>query len=263
MPAKRSTSTPPKPKPYTRPLQPKTYIDVSDDEPDNDMVPILSSPSTAHDGSSDYNPDLETPTKVNRSNGKNRMYMFDDDEDDEMGSDVSYDEIKPVLSDDDGSYPGIVGDEYGDAYDEDEESGKHSKGKGTGKVKGKGKGKGKAKTATNTTPTKAKTGNGSSVGGSGKKPPIGWTGDENLKLFDQMHPKVTPNWGNVAAHVGRDSKVSCQNQTLVDQSVMSKQICSHGEEASSYGQGDVREVKPRREWCRWIGEEVTMIRVRG
>ena len=255
MPAKRSTSTPPKPKPYTRPLQPKTYIDVSDDEPDNDMVPILSSPSTAHDGSSDYNPDLETPTKVNRSNGKIRMYMFDDDEDDEMGSDIRYDEIKPALSDDEGSYPGIVGDEHRDEYEEEVEFGKKST--------TKGKGKAKTTTATKTTPTKAKTGKGSSVGGSGKKPPIGWTGDEDLKLFDQMHPKVTPNWGNVAAHVGRDSKVSCQSQTLADQSVLSKQICSHGEEASSYGQGDVGEVKPRRGWGRWIGEEVTMIRVRG
>jgi hypothetical protein len=189
MPAQRSTSPTPKsaPKPYARPSRssrPKTYIDIddSDDEPDHDKPPAFSSPSSdGSDRSSEYEPDIETPTKVKGNN--NQLYSFDDEEDD----------VKPDFSDDEISYPGLVKDEHADEEDY---------GKG-----GKEKAKGKAAKKT-ITPKKPKATKGGSVSGSGKKPGVGWIGEEDWVLFQQIHPKGTPNWASIAGAVGRDAKVS-------------------------------------------------------
>jgi hypothetical protein len=121
------------------------------------------------------------------------MYTKEDDDDDDY-------EMKPDLSDDE-SYPGIVGDDHKEDFekeDEDEEEyGRIGKGKkGKGGVKGKGK---------PSTPRKPKA---SSVGGSGKKPPVAWTADEDLILFNKMHPKVNkPDWKEIGLAVQRDAKV--------------------------------------------------------
>lgn len=192
MPAQRYTSPSPRSssKPYTRPSRPsraKTYIDISDDEAYSENAPALSSPSSnGNDGSSDYDPSVETPLKAKGSK-QSLMLTFYDEEDD----------MKPDFSDDEISYPGIVGDEHVEISEDEEEYGKA----------GKGKGKGKTAKST-TTPKKGKAIKGGSVGGSGKKPGVGWTAEEDWVLFQHLHPKVTPNWASVAANVGRDSKAS-------------------------------------------------------
>lgn len=129
MPAQRYTSPSPRSssKPYTRPSRPsraKTYIDISDDEAYHENAPALSSPSSnGNDGSSDYDPSLETPLKAMGS--KQSLMLTSYDEEDDM---------KPDFSDDEISYPGIVGDEHVETSEDEGEYGKAGKGKGRGKT---------------------------------------------------------------------------------------------------------------------------------
>lgn len=64
---------------------------------------------------------------------------------------------------------------------------------------------------------------------------IAWTGEENYKLFQKLHPKASVNWADVAEYVGngRDAKVSlchgvrsdkesCQNRYAIMQKQLPK-----------------------------------------
>lgn len=157
---------------------------------DNSGTPALSfNGSVDNDYSSDYAPHVETPSKPGKTNA-NSLYVFEDDDDD----------IKPDLSDDEISYPGIVADIHREESDDESNYGKKG-GKGKGKAKGNVK-----NTPKKVTPRKA----GSSVGGSGKKPGVAWMPQEDWMLFQQMHPKTSkPNWQDIANSVQRDAKVSC------------------------------------------------------
>jgi hypothetical protein len=152
---------------------------------DEGTPPLSSNASDGNDRSSDYDPTFETPSKPGKTTGRS-LYTFDDDDDD----------MKPELSDDEISYPGIIGDDHREESEDEESYGKKSKGKGKANAKA---------TPKKVSPRKP---NGS-VGGSGKKPGVGWTPEEDWTMFQKMHPKTSkPNWQDVADCVGRDPKVS-------------------------------------------------------
>jgi hypothetical protein len=196
-----------------------TRSKYNDVDSDDENPPSLSSDgSDDHDRSSDFDPTLETPTKPGKGS-----YVFDDEDDD----------MKPDLSDDEVSYPGIVGDVHQQESEDENDYGKRGKGKGRGKPKAK------------TTPKKATPSKASgSVGGSGKKPGVGWTPEEDWVLFQMLHPKsFKPAWQDIANSVGRDAKVSYARLThLTDIVVLFKQVCSHVQEVGGFDQGHVEEV---------------------
>ena len=164
-------------------------------ESDDNGTPALSSNgSDDNDRSSDYDPSLQTPSKLGKGN-INSLYAFDNDNDDDDDDD---DEIKPDMSDDEISYPGIVADAHREESEDDDNGGKRSRSKGKGKAK---------RSAGPTTPKKRKIGS-DSIGGSGKKPGVGWTAEEDWMLFQKMHPRTSPGWQVVADAVQRDAKVS-------------------------------------------------------
>ena len=163
-------------------------------ESDDDGTPSLSSNgSDDNDRSSDYDPSLQTPSKLGKGN-INSLYAFDNDNDE----DDDDDDIKPDMSDDEISYPGIVADAHREESEDDDNGGKRSRSKGKGKAK---------RSAGPTTPKKRKIGS-DSIGGSGKKPGVGWTAEEDWMLFQKMHPKTNPGWQVVGDAVQRDAKVS-------------------------------------------------------
>jgi hypothetical protein len=179
-------------KPYSRPRargasKPKPkYVDVDPNSDVEATPPLSSADGNDNDRSSDF---AETPSpSPNRRNNKVALYHSDDDEEYDIDQ-------KPEL-DDDVSSPGIVSDPY---VSEVEENYRKSS-----KTKAKSKAKGQA--AKNTTPKKLKS---PSVGGSGKKPGVAWTPEEDWMLFQYLHPKIDkPNWTNVSTATGRDAKVS-------------------------------------------------------
>jgi len=196
MPAQRTT-TPraTRIKSYARPDRSTDNRNVNSAD---ERTPTLSPDgSNDYDKSSDFDPTLDTPSKAGKTNAQS-LYMFDDDEDEDM---------KPDLSDDEISYPGIIRDHHHQDESEDEED--------YGK-KGNGKGKGKAKSAPKkATPKKIKT-SGSVAGESGKKPGVAWSPEEDWALFQKMHPKASkPNWQDIADCIGRDAKVSYQLQSYL------------------------------------------------
>jgi hypothetical protein len=183
MPAQRTTTPRSnKTKSYARQLQ---NIDSADER-----TPTLSpNGSVDCDKSSNFDPTFETPSKPGKNDA---LYVFEDDDDEVM---------KPDLSDDEISYPGIVTDNYQQESEDEEGHGKKGKGKGKGKAQGK-------LTSKNTTPRKTKT-SGSVAGGSGKKAGVAWIPEEDWVLFQKMHPKTSkPNWQEIADCVGRVVKVS-------------------------------------------------------
>lgn len=190
MPAQRTTtprST--KIKSYARQLSStdKGHINSADER-----TPTLSpNDSDDNDRSSDFDPTFETPSKSGKGTAQS-LYVFEDDDDEEM---------KPEMSDDEISYPGIPHDSHQQDSEDEEDYGK--------KGKRKGKGKGQAKTTPKkTAPKKTKT-SGNVAGGSGKKSGVTWIPEEDWVLFQKMHPKTSkPNWQEIADSVGRDVKVS-------------------------------------------------------
>jgi hypothetical protein len=164
----------------------KVYVDSADER-----TPTLSpNGPDDYDKSSDFDPTFETPSKAGKGTGQS-LYVFEDDDDEDM---------KPDLSDDEISYPGIVRDDNQQESEDEEEYGKKGNGKGKGKAQAKN-------TPKKTTPKKNKT-SGSVAGGSGKKPGVAWIPEEDWVLFQKMHPKSSkPNWQEIADCVGRDAKV--------------------------------------------------------
>ena len=153
-----------------------------------DRTPTLSpNDSDDNDRSSDFDPTFETPSKSGKGTAQS-LYVFEDDDDDEM---------KPDLSDDEISYPGIPHDHHQQDSEDEETYGR------------KAKGKGKAKANSTPKKTASKKASGSVGGGSGKKPGVGWTPEEDWVLFQKLHPKVSkPDWKAVGDAVMRDGKVS-------------------------------------------------------
>jgi hypothetical protein len=186
MPAQRTTTPRTnKTKSYARPDRStdNVYVDSADER-----TPTLSpNGSDDYDKSSDFDPTFETPSKAGKGIAQS-LYVFEDDDDEEM---------KPDWSDDEISYPGIVDDNHRQESEDEEMYGKKAKGKGKAKA--------------NSTPKKATPKKASgSAGGSGKKPGVGWTPEEDWMLFQKLHPKVSkPDWKAVGDAVMRDGKVSC------------------------------------------------------
>jgi hypothetical protein len=178
MPAHRTiTPRASKVKSYARP---HSSTDKGHHDSADERTPTLSpNDSDDNDRSSDFDPTFETPSKPGNSNAQS-LYVFEDDDDEEM---------KPDLSDDEISY-------HRQESEDEEMYGKKAKGKGKGKANS---------TPKKTTPKKAS----GSVGGSGKRPGVGWTPEEDWMLFQKLHPKVSkPDWKAVGDAVMRDGKVS-------------------------------------------------------
>jgi hypothetical protein len=226
MPAQRTTT--PRTSKVKSYASPHSSTDMGHHDSADERTPTLSpNGSDDNDRSSDFDPTFETPSKPGKRNAQS-LYVFEDDDDEDM---------KPDLSDDEISYPGIVRDDNQQESEDEEEYGKRGNGKGKGKAQAKN-------TPKKTTPKKNKT-SGSVAGGSGKKPGVAWIPEEDWVLFQKMHPKTSkPNWQEIADCVGRDAKVSCPSLTWLTSSLarIDMQLCrriwrqwSRGQEGGSGG----------------------------